>query len=334
MKRNPVDKENLECDRQTVWFYPDEGDVVARDFSGETTEVFMLVEDVYNGVLPLGHSHEEKWQVVLQPESEQTEKIVAWALDREGHGYRLRDSLRKFVEECARELVQDGECVYEIARWNDPHSGQTELFELMPVPRGTLKHYRGYWHQHLPAHVAERCNKPRVIKIDKQRLISFTWPTSVCSKLQYKRMRSSLQSLGRNFISKINMDAYDPAILSSERVPFDQTISSITRAKATAEATRHLGYNHRLRFYKECGEYYYFMRELRFHRFKIALREAILARLNDALLQVEVIAGPVGQIVITGLPTIQDVDEAETYMREGTRSVSEIMNKFRLNSFE
>jgi hypothetical protein len=329
MRKRFHDKKNLQRDQQTEWFFPDESDAVRRNLSGESAELFMLADDVHNGILPIGHSHEEKWQVVIQAGSVQVEEIVACALDWEQHGYGLRDSLRKFISECARDIIRNGECVYELVKWKDPSSGEIELFEFMSVLPATLKYHRGHWQQHLPIHIAETRKKPQVIRIDKQRLIFFGLPTSAGAKLQYENMVRNLYSLGRNSISKIGMQALDPSTPNSERVPFDQTLNSLTRMKAAAEVTRHLGYNYRMRLHDQCGEYYFFMRELRFHRFKIEMRGAILARLNEALLTVETTAGPLGQIIIEGLPTIQDVDAAETCMREGTRSISDIMREFR-----
>ena len=324
--RRRIERHTLQREQQTEWFYRNETPAFAGQLAIDTAmDSHMLIEDVHNGILPIGNSDEDKWNVTLQPGNTAVEELLIGALDREGHAHDLQEALQEFVPDCAQNLMRYGECAYEIVRLVLPETDDVKRFDFMPIPAGSLRHQRGQWTQHLPSTVAIERKKPRVIPIEPERLILFSLPPILGTKKQHFQMLQNMVVLSKNIMPSFGM----ACLLGSSSVPYDQTLFFKTRALATAEATKQIGYDQRSLFHEYCGDYYWFFRILKFHRFKIILRNSILSQLNNALPQIGTEFGPVGSIAIEGLPTIEDVEEAEKAMREGTRSLTEIMKPFR-----
>jgi hypothetical protein len=68
---------------------------------------------------------------------------------------------------------------------------------------------------------------------------------------------------------------------------------------------------------------------LKFEKFKIELRQTLLAALNEVLGRIGARIGFSAEIQIHGLPSIQDVDIAIEKLRSGTMPFTEVMDPFR-----
>jgi hypothetical protein len=98
---------------------------------------------------------------------------------------------------------------------------------------------------------------------------------------------------------------------------------------ALAAATRQIGWNARGLFSDEISEFYTLKRQLQFERFKIELRDDILATLNQGLktsfrkLELDC------EVSIKGLLTIAEVEKADAALDAGTIPFADIWNLFR-----
>ncbi len=97
---------------------------------------------------------------------------------------------------------------------------------------------------------------------------------------------------------------------------------------ALANSTKLFGWNARLLFQGEALEYYLIHRNLLFERFKIELRDSIVKTLNEGVKHAGSKLGFTNEIVITGLPTINDVQTAFEHLQKGDASFEEILAPF------
>jgi len=74
--------------------------------------------------------------------------------------------------------------------------------------------------------------------------------------------------------------------------------------------------------------YYFCFRELRFRRFQVALRDHIIAALNEALTGAGRVLGFDAQLSLDGLPTTTDIEQAETLLADGQLSYKDLLNRF------
>jgi hypothetical protein len=111
----------------------------------------------------------------------------------------------------------------------------------------------------------------------------------------------------------------------------DQSFQSHHQRQASellGEAVKPIGWNARGSF-NDCVLFYYWIHlMIRFERFKIELRDAMLNTLNDGIQRVGQKIGFNGKITIDGLPTLADVDAAIVNLKSGTMAFSDVMKPF------
>jgi hypothetical protein len=96
------------------------------------------------------------------------------------------------------------------------------------------------------------------------------------------------------------------------------------------EAVRPIGWNARGSFNEHVTSYYWIRLMLTFEKFKVELRRAILAVLNDALKQIGQKLGFEVRIEINGLPTRVDITDALRKLDLGEVPFTEVMKPFNI----
>jgi hypothetical protein len=99
---------------------------------------------------------------------------------------------------------------------------------------------------------------------------------------------------------------------------------------ALVEAVKPIGWNARGTFNNCVLSYYWIRMSLTFEKFKIRLREAMLATLNRSLQRIGEKVGFKAEIKMEGLPTIADVDNASDQLASGAMPFTEVMKVFEL----
>jgi hypothetical protein len=116
----------------------------------------------------------------------------------------------------------------------------------------------------------------------------------------------------------------------SRKTSFDSTAHIHLEKQALAEAVKLIGWDARGLFREETLEYYDLHRALIFERFKVELRTILLEKINEALTLAGQKMGFSGQLQMTGLPTLNEVEAAQAHLTGGDRPFQEILKPFRI----
>jgi hypothetical protein len=106
--------------------------------------------------------------------------------------------------------------------------------------------------------------------------------------------------------------------------PYSFTEHQCERAELFAKVTEPVGWNVRGLFQDNLLAPYEVWRRLRFLEFKVRLRNLIMDRLNTTLSEVGSQMGFQAAIELSGLPSLQDVEDAKNDLRNGQRSLNDL----------
>jgi hypothetical protein len=120
---------------------------------------------------------------------------------------------------------------------------------------------------------------------------------------------------------------FDRSGMAEVNLPWSRNL--LLGIMALYDATKLIGYNFRDYNMEHITEYYLWHRDLVFEKFKVTLRNSILATLNDGITRAGKELGFSSQIEIKGLPTEDDVAAAQEKLAVGDGTFEEILKTFR-----
>jgi hypothetical protein len=126
-------------------------------------------------------------------------------------------------------------------------------------------------------------------------------------------------------------DYVTEALREHRSVPLNLDIFSKTKRLATAAASRRLGWIDFGLYEAERQEitnYYWYYRNLDFERFKIEVRNEILATINRALSRIAKNTGIILHLALVGFPDIKDYQVARARIESGDGTLEEIFEPF------
>lgn len=308
----------------------------------------MFIEDA-SEIVPVPRM-EGDFEVALDGGGEEVARLVAGALHYQPRTHRaLTEAYYDFAERCAQRVVASGSAAYEIVYYfggdepdtgrnrNAPQSGEhpnrnqeeskIAAFRLMPAdpyrrgPGG--RHY-----QYVPSletedvilGKAER-QPPRWIELDPFRLVVFTLPDR--RRRQVERAWQGLAMADRFH------GGTPPMIQSGDATGYDFEAHQSAAHETIAGITRDVGWNARMLFGNRQLEPYQLLRQLRWVRFKIELRDMITERLNEALAKAGQRMGFAATLNLRGVPTVDDVDAALQELQVGpSGKLAELYERF------
>jgi hypothetical protein len=189
------------------------------------------------------------------------------------------------------------------------------------VSPGTLDHHGRQPVQYIPDAYGGPKDKTGLTytDLDPATLVTFRLPpaeeAAVGKVVSFLRAASSLQG------------AETPLIEQSARggTAYSFAEHQRQRAELFAKVTEPVGWNARELFQDNFLAPYGVWRQLRFLEFKIKLRNLIMERLNQTLAGVGSKMGFQAAIELTGLPTLQDVEDAKRDLQTGRRSLTDLV---------
>jgi hypothetical protein len=283
----------------------------------------MFPEDVSLGIMPIGgRSSRPDFKVKISPANEGTEKIIMAGLNARQYQGSLADELYEFFRLLAAELCFAEKAIYEIVYLEEPETEKIIGFELAFVNQKQVIEVHGQPYQIVPAEVAKERHLPELIPLLREELIVFKPPRDFEQPLC--DVRENLSELDRFQFPGIMLEAME------KKVPYDFRTHDRSRKLALVEAVKPIGWNARGAFNSCVLSYYWIHLMLRFERFKIQLRNAMLAELNDGLKRVGQKIGFESKITIDGLPTEADVDNAIANLSSGTMAFTDVMKPFEM----
>ena len=327
MKGRRVSK--LRSSRQSIFYYSDvvgQEDAVLRRHPDYFRRLYpsMLIEDVAYHIIP-SSGYNTAFQVIFTPADARAEALIAAALNQEGYRVDLASATHYFMESCSRTVMAFGEASYELVYLSNPDDGAVVEFQLVSIQPLTVMRWRGQLVQYVPAEVAQARKGSQYIPLSADRIITFTLPVSV--QKDFRAMMEGLAFLSNHKLPDFVFQTGDDG---SRQIPFDPMDHIHLEKQALAEAGKLIGWDARGLFREETLEFYDLHRALAFERFKIELRILLLERLNEALKLAGQQMGFSGQLRITGLPTIKDIEEAQGHLSAGDRPFREIIKPFRV----
>lgn len=293
-----------------------------RATSFEGSYLFMLHQDL-DFVIPytIGRGDEpEAW--VTGPDAEKAEPLIEHALSEEDWTHSLSDSVFKFVRSTAQHLVISGPVTYEID-YLDPEASTSATpveFRLELVLPGTLSYHGRQPIQYIPSAFGGPRDKTGLtyVDLDPATLVTFRLDQAeeeaVRKMVSFLRAASSLQGAETPLMEQS----------MSGGTPYSFAEHQRERGELFAKVTEPIGWNVRGLFQGDHLAPYEVWRHLRFLEFKIRLRDLIMNRLNATLSEVGSQLDFQAAIELSGLPTLQDVDNAKDDLRSGRRSLNDL----------
>ena len=279
--------------------------------------LWMCAEDTGTAVWSHFHRLERRGSqsspkpLMLQNCSDDLREILVASLpDAPGSG-DLSESVGWFVNAVARTLVYDGRLAYEIRGGWDRSVSPARLIEtaLRYIPTGSLGRLASTIFQIIPPRVEGIASGGRIVRLDRSRVVEFRPPRQWRRHLA--KLRTSLPIVTRlqhEWMLGLNEDrsGEDPREV---RRAYDVQIARVTAP---------FGWTGRRLFRDYISEFHFALRELRWQRFCIELRDAILTTLCDAFQRIGKLRNESPQLVWNHLPTLEQVDDAERMLRDGT----------------
>jgi len=324
-------RENLESSQRTIWYYPEaptsSDPEVQRQYGYvELLYCHMFIEDIYTQIFPIGgRSRNEAFKVRLSPASESVEKLVAPALTSRDRGWRaaLPSAVADFFRECSETLVSFGETVYEIVYLSDPGNHEIVAFEFQYVRPLTVKRRHGQLVQIVPQEVATRRHVSPFIALPIDRVLFIRLPRTLQRCIE--RTLETLAVLSQKLMPDFAVRDFPAA---AKKYHYESGKHFHSQKLALAEAGKAIGWNARGLFQEETLEFYSLRRQLLFEEFKIRFRNSMLESLNYGLKLAAKEMGFSAEIVIEGLPTLADVEEAMSNLESGATPFAEILKPF------
>lgn len=289
------------------------------------SNTMMLIEDAsYSLMPPIRYSEENIFKVSFVPEDRKAEAFIGEALSSDDYEYSgsLTEAVCKFFRECAQEVMGYGGAVYEIVYFTEPQTANPLGFGLEFIPVQTVRERRGKLIQCVPANVAKELGVESEIELPREDILRFMPPASLGSRLN--EILEDLSALSGKLIPDFALREMESGVRSGYEFSNLQKWRNI----AIAAAGKEIGWNARGLFQGAALEYYSLVRALRFERFKVEFREALLATLNRGASRAGQKLDFRGQLMIEGLPSLADVSAAERELAEGRKAFKDIFAPF------
>jgi hypothetical protein len=320
---------NLLSSQQSIFYYSDvvgQNDALLCRRPDYLRSLYpsMLIEDVAYHIIP-SSSYSTTFQVTFEPADTKAEKLIAEALNRNDYHTDLASAARNFLVQCAQTVMAYGEACYELVYLSNPDDEVVVEFQLAYIQPLTVMRRRGHLVQYIPAEVARARKGSQYIPLEPDRIITFPLPTSV--QKGFSAMMEGLAFLSNHTIPDFVFQIGDD---SSRQTAFDSTTHIHLEKQALAEAGKLIGWDARSLFREETLEFYDLYRALIFEQFKIELRTNLLEKANEALILAGEKMGFSGQLQISGLPTLKEVEAAQAHLLAGDRPFQEILKSFRM----
>jgi hypothetical protein len=278
----------------------------------------MLLEDVGRTIVP--HSGA---RVGFHPADETAERIVAEGISLRDYRKDLGWTAHMFFDRCAQRTMAYGEDVYAIVYLSEKEGGKPIEFDLMPLPAETVKRKRGMLSQYVPRSQRRDPNRREYIELPAEQTIVFNLPEHL--RAIVARTLKGLASVGGFGMPDWAMEELG---YTRKRVPFDASVHTRSHRLAVADACKDLGWNARSLDNEGMLKFYVLYRELRFERFKARLRDHLLDILNKGLTGIGTEVGFSGRLTLEGVPTLSEVEAAESELAAGSQSFKDLMQPF------
>jgi hypothetical protein len=274
--------------------------------------VYMLTEDVANGIVPFRHTPNVNFRANLTTSSNEAGSLVREAFDGRAR-YEFGETVAEFFRESAKTLLYFGREFYYV----HPVEGNGLRFKIRRVDPVLFYQRRCRF---------GRSNQQLAPHLHLQRLSGIGWvevalPGGV--KGIYRQMMMTLARLSGDVLP-----SFATEVQVMRRVHFDIAHYKSVEIRDLLRATKEIGWSVRGRLSSEVLEYYVLERFLRFEEFKARLRLQILNGLNEVLRIAGEKGGFSAKIELEGIASCSDVARARDDLRTGSKPFREVIQPF------
>lgn len=276
------------------------------------TELYprMLIDDVNARMVPLKAGGKTDFKVLLKPQDRIIEALVTSAISRHEYSDALTYAVEDFLRSCVDSIMTYDESVFEIVYLSDSKS--VVGFELVYIHPLSVRNRQGKLLQYVPVEIARKWNVSEYVELCPDNILVFSPPKHLRGKL--RQIMECLYLLSVRLPGSLLLDQMRN---DAKPMPYDSTANLVSEKRALAAAGKAIGWNARDLFREDALEYYLIHRRLLFERFAIEIRESIMTTLNEGLSRAGKRIGFSAQLSIEGVPTLQDVENAETHLESG-----------------
>ncbi len=321
-------QEELERSQESVSYIPDDilktrTDVADRAEYYDKFYPHMFIEDTKLRIMPIGGRVSKKeFNISLDPPDPRVQQIIEKAISPDRYHHDLAGIICDFIANCAVHLLIYETVTYEIVYLSEPKKGNPVGFELVQINSYTLVHRGNLLLQYSPDEHAKRLSERRCIELKPERILTFKLPVNMQGK-----MDQIMESM--RILSLTSPDFFMKELAAGFRkTPYDVTKHYHLRNVALAKIMKDFGWDARNSFEKEASEYYLIYRYLKFEKFRIELRNSILDMLNDGIERAGRELGFNVKILVSGLPTLDDVQNAYNHLQQGDIPFGEVLEPF------
>lgn len=283
-----------------------------RDRLASARWVFMLSEDIVNNFFPYRASSEEDvYSISLAGGNEKDREVLADALSDAYAGVRLEDAILDFARNWARAIVIDGQVFYEIVPVREAGNGSPVGFMLELLPVKSISRKGGSFTQNIPELIAAEYGVEKTINIPGWRCVSARIPTPWGN--DWRKMVETLASLSGKTVPEFALED----MTRNDKSDFDTEEYQSTEARAVAATTAACGWDARGSFREQETVYYSALRATKFAEFLAALRKEFSNFLNRVIENANERVDISGEVVISGLPSSDEIAELRRDLRKG-----------------
>ncbi len=275
--------------------------------------VFLFTRDLSLSIMPPNEHTNEPGSFTVTLEGTESEcekaKIIIEQLGRYGRN-STSDMLCDAVKKMAGQLSLDGQIFYEIIKNDDdthiswfPSKNLFRIFSwyLQIIPAGD----RGLW-------------KRKYTLINKKKIWNIQIPNRLGGKRGHKKIIKKLR--GHRFVPEFYKRHLERGEMSTD---YDHSKYRENNEAYTNRVTNKWGWNRKSSSTEECTEFYLVYKMLSFRWAQAILREHLINEINQFLNRLAIDC----KIVVTGLPTEDEILQARNDMKNGKIDFGEAFNK-------
>lgn len=294
-------------------------------FGPDGLNVHMLCEDVGLYLLPISRRRDGGITIRLEPNNDVVERLVVSAFSDRNYRDELTEVVSDWMGGAARDLIRYGVAPYELARVVEDDSGEEEVVGVRVMGLEPSEVSQDGTRLIQRTLRRDDAGRPLAGQIEERVIpAEFIVLCRLPAELERARARSiaALQTLDSMRTSELMLEG-----LKGGGPPID--FGEIRRAEteAVAAATRPIGWN--ARDPRPYNGFHLTYRQLQFERFLCELRDVLVGFAQEVITKAGRMLNFEASLVVEGLPTVEDIERAESELAEGKRPFVDIMSSVR-----
>ncbi|MEA2521535.1 MAG: hypothetical protein QOI81_1181 [Actinomycetota bacterium] len=313
--------EGLTGDRTASDKYDDQRDAAFRQLvkrsGGPSGFYASMFADDLGRLVPYDSGLKRPYSVRLAPSDPRVEEIILNSLPEDyGPSRTLEDGLRVFAEHCVNDLFR-GRVTVDVEPYRDPQ-GVARAFRVHPIAADFITRYRGRPIRYVPSGLSPPVHGGfHYVEVDPSTLVEIDLERAQRSVLT--RALRALAAADRQQFVPTSMLALGDGATGFRVKDHQSMVSAWVRAE-----TRELGWDARGLITDGMLDPYRVWRSIQFARFQVGVRDTVLVGFQQVLDVAGRMLGFTVRMEVEGLLAASELDEAETQLKEGTRSLSEL----------